>query len=142
MLYNIVLVSAIHQHESAICPFPLEPPSHIPPHGTPLGCHRMLGGALCVIQQILTGHLFYQLMQINTRKANNRIKKWAEDLNRHFSKRRHTDGTWLFDADEIENFWKFIFILKSPFWQLYREYISEAEEDAGNLNRSLLQYSR
>ena len=29
---NIVLVSAMYQHESAICPRPLEPPSHLPPH--------------------------------------------------------------------------------------------------------------
>ena len=38
------MVSAIHQHESAIgiyiCPFPIEPSSHLPPHPTLLGCHR------------------------------------------------------------------------------------------------------
>ena len=44
LLYNIVLVSAIHQHESAIsiyiCLLPLEP--SLLPHPTPLGCHRAL----------------------------------------------------------------------------------------------------
>ena len=43
MLYNIVSVSAIHQHESVLVymsPLPLEPPSHLPPHPISLGCHR------------------------------------------------------------------------------------------------------
>ena len=45
MLYNVVLVSAVQQSESAISthispyPLPLAPPSH-PPYPTPLGGHK------------------------------------------------------------------------------------------------------
>ena len=41
-----------------ICPHPLEPPSHLPPHPTLLGCPRAPVWAPWVMQQIPTGFCF------------------------------------------------------------------------------------
>ena len=54
LLYHIVLAPAIQQHESAIgiyvCPFPLEPPSHPPPHATRSGLSQST--MLCGVAQL------------------------------------------------------------------------------------------
>ena len=71
LLYNIVLISALHQYQPAIGIYiymnmspPLKPPSHLLSHPTSLDCHRAWVWALRVIQQVLLAilHILHMVM--------------------------------------------------------------------------------
>ena len=67
LLYHIVLVSAIHQHES-VKGVHMSPPvwTYLPPYPTPLDCHRALRWVPCIIQQILSIYFTYGKMYFSS----------------------------------------------------------------------------
>ena len=52
-------ISHRYTHVLSLLNLPLTYPPQLPPHPTPLGCHRALSWVPCIVQQLPISYLFY-----------------------------------------------------------------------------------
>ena len=87
----------MNQPQVYMYPLLPKPSSHLPPHHTPLGCHKALAWGPCVTQQIHTWYLFYITEKSTTQSESEQRPKLM------FLQRRHQFSSAQFSRSVVSD---------------------------------------